>query len=137
MKKETVVAIVLGILLGAVIAIVLIISAKREEVSQSRVLTPSTEPTISPPRSDSQKLSISEPKSGSLTSKSSIIIKGKAPKGSLLVIQSQQSEKIAKLKQPEFSVEFPLILSENTIRLSVYFQNSVEERVLTVYRISE
>lgn len=142
MKKEIIIAIVLGILVGMGVAAFIIsrtiyFSANK---SQSVVANPSISP---PPQTDLSQikvLDIKEPANQTIVAKNSIKVKGKAGKDDLVVIQSKEQEKIFKNKNEEFSIDFPLALGENIILITVYPKNSQfspQQKSVTIYYLDE
>lgn len=137
MKKETLVAVVLGVTMGAVIALVLVSSAKKKEIEGNKVMSPSVSPTIFQPTTKGQLLTLIEPKNGLSTTGSSISIKGKAQKNSLIILQSPITEKTLKLEKEDFKVDYSLGYGENIIRVTAYSGNTSEDKILKIYRIAE
>jgi hypothetical protein len=67
-----------------------------------------------------------------------ITIKGKAPKGSLIVIQSPVGNEVFKTDKEEFSTPFPLALGENIVNISSYSTtSSPQETTLQIYYVAE
>lgn len=137
MKKETLIAIILGITMGAVIAFVLISTTKRKEIGGNKVITPAVSPTIFKSVTKGEILTISEPKNELSTAKGTITIKGKGKKDSLLVIQSATAEKTIKLSKEEFSIEYPIVYGENVVRITAYSGSDSYDKLLKIYRIEE
>lgn len=137
MKKETLVAIGLGGILGMASALIIIFSIKEKNIKAKKVITPKITPTIKLSFPKIQPLTIIEPQSEYLTKKDLVTIKGKGGKGSLVIIQSQTTEKVVKLTGNNFSLDFPLSLGENLIKITSYQKNNVEEKNLKIYYLKE
>ena len=141
MKKETVIAIVFGILLGGVLAIIIIAKNKQDQINNNKSVAPvgKITPTVAR-QEDSQSLEISEPQTGIIVYEDSITIKGKADKGATIFIQSAFKDQIYKNDKSDFAIKFPLAFGENTIKLTVYPQDSqlrIQEKELKVYYLEE
>jgi len=69
-----------------------------------------------------------------------VVIKGKAAKDSLIVIQSPVQDIIIKNDKEEFSATMSLAIGENVIHISVYpkdQQGKGQEKELRVYYLDE
>ncbi len=142
MKKETLIAIFLGVLAGLGVAVVMIQKAREHQMTSAQSITTSVSTTPSVAKNTQfQPLEISEPETASISSDKSTNIKGKANKGSLLVIQSPMQSTMQKLDKDEFTISnFPLSLGENTIRVSMYPKDTQippQEKELKVYYLDE
>lgn len=138
MKKETIIAIILGVGTGIIIAILIIINTQKNSTStdnsyQSTTITP--EITFTPKKTE--PLLITSPRDGSSTTSSTVQIKGKAPKGSTIIFQSASEELAIKTKSPEWSVNFPLSLGENMIKVVQYLDKTSDTRQFKIYKISK
>lgn len=137
MKKETITAIILGVSFGIIIALLLTFAAKEKVIKQKKIIAPKITPTLPPPQPKIQILEILQPTNGSVVNKNSLVIKGKAEKNSLIIIQSPTSEKVIKIADNNFSSEFPLSLGENLIKITSYKDKNIDERALKVYYLKE
>ncbi len=144
MKKETIIAIILGVMMGAVVAIVLVLQTKKDEKPKVIPIAPNarvTPVTAKGSSSSNATFEVSEPTNEKLTEEKTITIKGKAEKESLIVVQSAAGFDSIKNDKEDFTIEdFPLTQGENTINVSVYTQESnatPQELVLKVYSIQE
>jgi hypothetical protein len=123
MKKETSIAVIFGIILGVIVAFFVIFQNKENRMNKNKPLnisskiTPTTKPsnlaTIVP-------LQLTEPSDNAITNKNNIKIKGKVNKDSLIIFQSPIKDLIVKNDKEDFSIDFPLALGENVIRITVY-----------------
>ncbi len=141
MKRETIIAIVFGILLGAGAGLFVLFKTNSSEeakvipieADEKKVVTQAATASTS-----QAQLVISEPLAGALVKENSITIKGKAPMNGLIIFQSPIAEKILNNDKGDFSVEVPLALGENVIQISVYAGSSTpQEQILRVYYLKE
>lgn len=133
MKKESFVAVFLGIFFGTLLSIIIINFTKKTTTTQQKTVAPqeTPRPVLSPIKT--QSLEIIEPRQNKIFSESVISIKGKAEKNSLLVIQTPQEDKTIKLQNDYFVEPIKLVLGENFIKIVNYQKNNVEEKTLKVY----
>ncbi len=140
MKKEVVVAVIFGVILGLVVAVVMIVNLRQIEGKKKGSI--SNEDQISPQVQNLQlqQFVITQPTDGTIVSKNSITIKGKASENSLIVIQSPIKDDAFKNNKEDFSIDFPLALGENVINIAVYPQNSqltAQEKTIKVYFLGQ
>lgn len=140
MKKETLVAVFLGLLFGGAMAIFISLKSKEIELSTNKVIAPPKDSISNPSLTgiEIQPLELSEPANNAIFEKNTIRFKGTAIKDSLIVIQSPIKELVFKNTQGKFDLEFPLALGENSIKIVVYpkekqFRN--QEKFIKVYYI--
>ena len=143
MKKETVVAVILGIAAGLGVAVIMIGKAREGQMMSSKSISTSIQvsPTVSLKNKQFQSLEITEPEIGSIQSGKTVTIKGKASIGALLIVQSVIKNVAIKLDKTDFTIlDFPISLGENTIRVTVYPKDSQippQEKELKVYYLDE
>lgn len=142
MKKETIVAIFLGIGLGIIVALVIIVQSKRQEITKAKTLNEAGKitPKVTVQNLQFQSLEVTAPEDKIIVGSSSVVIKGKAIKDALIVIQSPVKDLVFKNIKEEFSQEFPLALGENVIRIAVYPKDPSirsQEKELRVYYLDE
>jgi hypothetical protein len=143
MKKETIIAIVLGVVAGLGVAVVMIEKAREQKMSNTEAISTSIEltPKVASNTAELQTLEVSEPESGSISSVKSIQIKGKGSVGALIIVQSPIKTIVQKMDKATFEIkDFPLSLGENTIRVSFYpkgSQASAQEKELKIYYLDE
>jgi hypothetical protein len=140
MKKETLVAIFLGLLFGVVLAIFISFKSKDIELAKNKVISPPKEKASSPNSSGAelQPLDLTEPADRAIFQNNTIHLKGTAAKDSLIVIQSPIKDLVVSNKQEKFDLEFPLALGENSIKIVVYpkeKQFRPQEKFIKVYFI--
>ncbi len=143
MKKESLVAVIFGLLFGSLFYLVLINTNffKREQKNLNEQLINKNIPlSLSPFKKIEdtiQTLTIDQPKNHLVVNKNSITIKGKAPKKSLIIIQSPSSEKIFENQKESFEVEFPLSYGANQIVVFSYLKGIQTPllKKLTIYSL--
>lgn len=142
MKKETIVAITLGILLGLGVAVGI---TYKNRSAQSQKIKPVTDtmpvtPTPVATQVSTDLLLVESPQSGIIVDSKQIEISGKAQKGGLMVIQSPASTETFQTEKDTISIDFPLAAGENVILVSFYpkDQNArAIEKELLVYSLTE
>jgi len=138
MKKETVLAITFGVLLGLTVAVILIFVLRpsgEEKIAQSdSKLTPKVNSGNIIP------LEVKEPTDRKISSSDSIKISGTVNKNSLIIIESSIADKVLNNKQDSFNVDFPLTLGENIITIRAYVdktQTVPQVKTLKVYYLNQ
>lgn len=121
MKKETMMAVIFGIGLGVIVALLVVFQSKEKQLAktklinnQTKTLTPKVKVTTTP------FLEILSPSDKVVLETNSTAIKGKANKNSLIVIQSPIKELVFKNEKEDFEKDFPLAMGENVIELTNY-----------------
>lgn len=139
MKKETLVAIFLGLLFGGIVAVFISLKSKEIELSTNKVIAPPKENVSLPNLTGiEQSLELSEPADNAIFNKDIIRFKGTAAKDSLIIIQSPIKDLVVKNTSEKFDLEFPLALGENSIKIVVYpkeKQFKPQEKFIKVYFI--
>ncbi|MFQ5452239.1 MAG: hypothetical protein ACE5DQ_01625 [Candidatus Paceibacterota bacterium] len=135
-NRETVIAIILGAFFGVAIAISIIFFT-RHRGSDKNIISSDVTPTIAIDTKRVEPLTIDSPKDKVLVSTPTATLKGKAIKGSLIVIQTPTSEQTLKLDSESFSSELELTEGENSIKVSAYHDTQVDTRSLTIYYIND
>lgn len=141
MKKESVIALLFGILLGGIVAFIIIAKNKQSQQEKTKTLTPqiTTTPALTD-FSNSQRLEVISPHDKAIVDKNTVTITGKVVKNSLIIIQSPIKEIAFNNDKEEFSKDFPLTIGENVIKVSAYPKDTKlrsQERDLKVYFIDE
>lgn len=143
MKKETIIAIILGVAAGLGVAVIMINKAREYQMTGNQTLSASLQltPKVSINNTQLQPLEISEPENGSISAIKTVDIKGKGGKDALLIVQSPIKTIIEKLESDTIDIKkFPLSLGENTIRISLYSKDSKgssQEKELKIYYLDE
>jgi len=139
MKKETSVAVFLGIFFGLILGLFLIFKNKQQQLETTKSLTPKAKVTVTviPLKKDNvQFFTIEKPSDGIVVDSDKIYIEGKASIGSTIVIQSAVSQLTTKVTKDKFKIEFPLALGENIIGITTYPKDPQirpVEKKITVY----
>ncbi len=142
MKKETTIAVLFGIVLGGLLAVVIISKNKERQLEKTKAIAPvaNISPASSQNNANYQTLEITSPSDGTIVNKGSVNIKGKADKDSLVIIQSPVKDLVLQVKDKDFSTDFPLAYGENVIKINVYpkgAQTRAQEKELRVYYLDE
>lgn len=148
MTRESIIAIVLGLALGVIVALVAVVytvnvqkqqntsmqKKTNEATSSSSIVSVTIPPTVTVLRS----LEIIAPQSGSTTQDNSTTIKGTAGTNTLIIVQSPIKTQIVKTDKDAFDINFPLALGENAITVSAYHEGSVlpVQKKLYIYRLN-
>lgn len=145
MKKETSIAIIFGLILGGIVAFFIIFQNRNQQMQQSKaigVVTTIT-PTILPQKTNNDTnmtVTVDEPTDNLIVTKNSVTIKGKAPKNSLVVIESPIKDLSFTTTTDSYSTSFPLALGENAISVSAYVktqQQRIMQKLIKVYYLNE
>lgn len=142
MKKETIIAVVLGIGLGVVVAVFLAFKSRQAQIQKTNPLSSELSISPTPPKTSSsvEALEISEPQNGTIVNSNTVTIKGKVAKDSLIIIQSPIKTQVIKNSPEDLNTQFPVALGDNIINIVVYpkdSQVSIKERQLEVYYLDE
>lgn len=144
MKKETTVAIILGIVFGLSVAFLAVFKARQVKIQTSKTIAPiETMPSVSPRNNtngQTDNFSISEPVENAITDLKTVTIKGKVIKDSLVIIESPIQVKAFKATGGSFSIDFQLALGENVINIVMYPKDeklATREKTLKVYYLDE
>lgn len=141
MNRETIFAIVFGILLGVGVGFFVLFQTNREE--KAKVIpvvqeTPKKQVAKAPVATGQTILKINSPEGDTVVTSKEITLKGKAPKNSLIVIQSAAGRDIVKSETEDFSIPFTLAPGENIINVSAYAgSSSPQEATLEIYYVLE
>ena len=142
MKKETVIAIMLGIVFGVIVAVVMVVKTKDQQIDKVKPMNTALHitPTISVNNTQFQPLQITSPETGVIVDKNAVTITGKASKDALIVIQSPIKTMIMKVTSETFSADFPLAFGENVITVSECQKDTqavAQEKELKIYYLDE
>ena len=140
MKKEILIAIVFGVLLGLIVAVVMVVRVRQfggqNQIGAGNQVTPK----VTAKNSQLQPLEITSPAQDNITDKKTITIKGKALKESLIIVESAIKDLAVKNKKEDFSISFPLSLGENVISVTAYPKDTKlnsQTSTLRVYYLTE
>ncbi len=141
MKKEGMVAIFFGILLGLTVAVVMVWRIRGSESIKGQIQTNNPTPAV---RKDAtaadNTLTVSQPANGFITNGKNVSIKGTVQKGSVIVAQSPLTEKIMKSDKETYEISFPLAIGENIILVAAYPDDKTirpQQKTVTVYYLDE
>ena len=141
MNRETIIAVVLGILLGVGIGFFVLFQSSRSD--QTKVIPISgdaeNKKVVTTSRGqDEAILEIKEPLNMAIVNTNKITIKGIVEKNSLIVIQSPINNKVFKTENETFETTYPLSLGENTISINAYSKSSTPQEItLKIYYVVE
>jgi hypothetical protein len=138
MKKESLIAIVLGLVFGLIFAIFIVAGLSQSRLEKGKILvSEKKEVTLSPAKKiNFELLTIDKPNNNIIITKDQITIEGSADKDSLIVIQSPIKDLVFQNKDKKFKVDFPLALGENVIKIVAYPKLSnikIQEKTLFIY----
>lgn len=138
MKKETVIAVVFGLVLGGIVALFLLFKGKDIELARNKTIggQGKEKQLLGKPLKQIQALELTSPSDGMIVDKNSIILTGKMEKDSLLVIQSPIRDMTVRTTGNDFKIDFPLALGENVIKIVAYPKDKTvrpQEKDLKVY----
>ena len=126
MKKESLIAIVLGLSLGLLTSVIFLLSTNKKLPKEEEIKN-LTKPTIlTNPKAIKQptvSLVVNYPQDNLITNQKDIQIQGEAPKDSLILVQMASKEKILKNKTKKFSVDLSLNYGVNQITIFAYPKN--------------
>jgi hypothetical protein len=142
MNKESVVAIILGLVLGIGVAGGAVFVTVKDQREKNAKMSEIVEPegvTVAPTVTVLKTLKITSPVSGYLTRDNSVQIKGSMSAESLLILQSPTKTTVNRIKADDFVFTHPLSLGENVITISAYQKGTAVpiQQKIYVYRISE
>lgn len=142
MKKETIIAVILGIGFGLVVAIFMVVRTRPQTSNNTKTIANSISST--PMKQINQSLvtnlEITSPKDKALIKEKTVTISGKATKNSLIIVQSPVKDVIIKNKDINFKVDMPLSIGENIIQVNVYPDDKnvpFQKKQLQVYYLEE
>lgn len=139
MKKETSIAVGMGIVFGLVFSFLVIANTQKNQSVSQKTTTQKIRPVTTEQQTIMQPITISEPNDGAIIANQSVTIKGKTDKDSFLVIQTQVKDFSFTTKTESFEYNIPLTLGENVIHITAYPKGSngkVQEKELHVYYLN-
>ncbi|MGB9883635.1 MAG: hypothetical protein ACPLRN_03965 [Microgenomates group bacterium] len=142
MKKEGLLAVIFGVIFGSLIGFFLVFQTNNNQSLKNKAI-----PTIEQVRQINQQkqeilqtLEIIEPNNYATYAVNSVTIKGKAPKNSLIVVQSPIKDQVFVNQTINFKIDFPLARGENVIKVVVYPKDkklTTQEKILKIYYLQE
>jgi len=139
MKKETSIAIGMGIGFGLLFSLIVIANTQKNRSVSQKTPTQKTRQVTSEQQTTSQPIIITEPIDGTISAEPSLVIKGKTDKNSFVVIQTQTKDISFTTKTEAFEQSIALNLGENVIHINAYSKGSngkIEEKELHVYYLN-
>ena len=140
MKKETSIAIGMGIIFGLVFSFLVIANTqKNQSVSQKTPPQKTRLATTTDQQIMEQPVTITEPNDGAIIANPTVTLKGKTDTGSFIVVQTQINEVTFTTKSEQFEQDIPLALGENIIHVNVYpkdLNGRIQEKELRVYYLN-
>jgi len=136
MKKETSVAVGMGIVFGLLFSFLVIANTQKNQSVSQKTTNQKTRPVTTEQQTTVQPIVISEPNDGAIITGASVLIKGKTDKNSFIVVQTQIKDMSFTTKSEDFEYNVPLALGENVIHISAYPKGSngkIQEKELRVY----
>ena len=132
MKKEVLIAIIVGFSLGLIITFG--IYRAQKSLSDRAETKNTTEESTQIDNTANIALSITQPEDGSITDKDTITIGGISKKNALITIISSEDHKSVQADElGNFSVEFSLDVGENQIHITSFGEdNTKQEKTLSV-----
>ena len=138
MKKETLMAIFLGIVFGLFFAFFIVKNLSQNQAEKVKnLVSEKKEVSISPIKTSVSKvLTVNKPRNSIIVHQDQITIEGEADKNSLIVVQSPIKDMVFQNKNEKFKFDFPLALGENIIKIVAYPKNHNlrnQEKTLFIY----
>lgn len=139
MKKETAITTSIGIIMGVIVAFVVISNIKEKKVESKKVIVPHITPVVTVQTQAEKKLflTIETPDNDFTTDQNTVSISGKADQNALIIVQSPFSEKIIKTTEQRFTLDFPLSLGQNVMRITSYVRDDMIEKIVYVYYLEK
>lgn len=135
MKKETIITTAIGIVMGVIVAFAVVVATKEKKAQNKKVIAPQNQPTVAlkPTQEKKQPLTIETPSGEETVDKNTITIKGTVQKGALLIFQSPFAQQIIKTDDGAFSINFPLTVGQNPIKITAHIDDVVQEKTVTLF----
>lgn len=139
MKKETGIAVGLGVFFGLLFSFVVILNTQTNKAVSQKKQSNQTRPASSTQNSVVVKpIEVTSPNDRALFDTNKAEVKMKVEKGSFIVIQTPSQDITQEAESENVSTTVPLTLGENIIHISVYAKGGgtkVQEKELKVYYI--
>jgi hypothetical protein len=139
MKKETSIAIGMGIVFGLVFSFLVIANTQKNQSVSQKTTTQKTRPVTTEQQTISLPITITEPNDGAIIAEASVTIKGKTDKNSFMIVQTQVKDYAFTTKSDTFEYSIPLTLGENVIHINAYPKGSngkIQEKELHLYYLN-
>jgi len=140
MNRETGIAVIFGIGLGALVGIIIFLNVGTGTVTKVIPVAKNEKVQIEKPSSKVIEkegiLKLKTPEDKIVVDAKEITVSGSTTPKSLIIIQSPVSRVILKNDKEEFNSSFPLAVGENNITVSTYKDsNTPQEKSVSVYYI--
>lgn len=134
------VAIILGLFFGSILAVFISLKSKDLELAKNKIIAQPKENLVSPNQSGEEikLLELSSPSDNAIVSSNTVDLKGSAAKDALIVIQSPIKDLVFVNSTENFDQTFPLALGENSLKIVVYpkeKQFRPQEKFIKIYYI--
>lgn len=139
MKKETIIAIAMGIGFGLIFSFLVIINTQKNKNITQKTNQQKTRPVTTEQQTSSLPIVLTEPSDGAVVGEPSVTLKGMTDKNSFIIIQTQVKDSSFTTKTEKFEYSVPLTLGENVIHVSAYPKGAigkVQEKELRVYYLN-
>ena len=142
MKKDVTLAVIVGFVIGAIAAFVIVNLPSLMKKGSTKTTIPATNLTPSPVAritTAPEGFTIQEPKDESIASEKSITIKGKAQPASIIVVDTS-IDSIAKAAASDGTFEVPITIGEggNQISITEYTEKGEgETKTITIFYTTE
>ena len=139
MKKETSIAVGMGIVFGLVFSFLVIANTQKNQSVSQKTPTQKTRPVTTEQQTIMQPITITEPNDGAILTDASVTIKGKTDKNSFVIVQTQVKDYSFTTKLETFEYSIPLTLGENVIHINAYPKGAngrIQEKELHVYYLN-
>lgn len=142
MKKETLIASVLGLTLGIIVAGAILFRMSYQEEDKNVIAQEEDgiSPTIVQQEDEENILTVDQPENDIVVNTNTITISGTTTKDSLIVIQSPTGQDVVKTTDASYETTVPLSIGENVIMVSYYPKESstvFQEKELHIYYIPQ
>lgn len=134
MKKETGIAVFLGIMAGVAIAVFVIIGTRQTKPS-GEIIEGTITPSISSISQETSPLVVTTPENESFVKSDSIKIAGTTQKNALVVIQSPVDEEVFTSKGTSFESSIDLAPGENMVKITTYTSKNITSKSLIIYSV--
>ena len=142
MKKDIIIAIIIGFFIGVIFAIIVInifsfINSK--SVSDSPLPSPTNLPKEAIDKNTGPLLEIKTPKNGDFFTEAKIKVEGKTNPNNILVVETDKEAKITKISdQGDFSEEIEINEGGNNLYLSAYNKKGENtSKIISVFYTKE
>lgn len=134
MKKEIIIAILVGLVLGLIITFGIYTANQAIKNQNQTTNLPANGTTPSPSPVNTHKLEITEPENNLVIKKDKIIVSGiTEPKNSVAVLTEESNELVLADEEGVFSAEVKLVSGANEIKIiSIDKNNQKQEKILTL-----